>query len=321
MSPRITCVNSKRSSSCSFVVSSVLFFRVRFSNFTKSFVSLFDESQGETLLSGEGNDGLGGSLSDDDTVLLSGGEGVAVGILNVGNVVRTVVDLDVLEDTDTTDIVSTSNEDTGSVLELEASINGAGSEVKLDGIVDADLGVRVSNGSTVMGDNVWDRVFANAFSLDLAELELGFLLGDLNGGEASLNIVEDSEVLSGLGDGDDVHESEGVSVVSTDLVVHSDVSVILIFADLKALSTGESVLQSGSEEDRHGDALSHLVGTGGRSSGVNTSEFGQEPVLGSEHALHMLFGTSSLLFEKNKVSISVMKEGLQHSLLLINLPL
>lgn len=256
MSPRITYVNSKRSSSF-FVVSS-FFFIFRFLNLTESFVSLFNEGKSETLLSGEGNDGLGGSLSDDDTVLLSGGEGVAVAILNVGNVVRTVVDLDVLEDTDTTDIVSTSNEDTSSVLELEASIDGSGSEVKLDGIVDTDLGVRVSNGSTVMGDNVRDRVFANALSLDLAELELGFLLGDLNGGEASLNIVEDSEVLSGLGDGDDVHESEGESVVSADLVVHSDVSVVLIFADLKALSTGESVLQSGSEEDRHGDALSHL---------------------------------------------------------------
>jgi hypothetical protein len=292
VSPRITCVNSKVSSSF-VVVSSVLFLRLRFGDLTESLVSLLNEGKGETLLLGEGNDGLGRSLSDDDTVLLSGGEGVVVGILNVGNVVRTVVDLDVLEDTDATDIVSSSNEDTGTVLELEAGIDGSGGEVELDGVVDVDLGVRVSDGSTVMGDDVWDRVFANAFLLDLAELELGFLLGDLNGGEASLNIVEDSEVLSGLGDGDDVHESEGESVVSTDLVVHSDVSVILIFADLKALSTGESVLQSGSEEDRHGDALSHLVGTGGRSGGVNTSKFGQEPVLGSEHALHMLFGTSS----------------------------
>jgi len=292
VSPRITCVNSKASSSF-VVVSSVLFLRLRFSDSTESLVSLLNEGKGETLLLGEGNDGLGRSLSDDDTVLLSGGEGVVVGILNVGNVVRTVVDLDVLEDTDATDIVSSSNEDTGTVLELEAGIDGSGGEVELDGVVDVDLGVRVSDGSTVMGDDVWDRVFANAFLLDLAELELGFLLGDLNGGEASLNIVEDSEVLSGLGDGDDVHESEGESVVSTDLVVHSDVSVILIFADLKALSTGESVLQSGSEEDRHGDALSHLVRTGGRSGGVNTSKFGQEPVLGSEHALHMLFGTSS----------------------------
>jgi len=291
VSPRIKCVNSE---AISFVIfSGFLGLGLRFGNLTHSLVSLFNESEGESLLGGEGNDGLGGGSTDDDTVLLSGGKRVVVGILNVGNVVRTVVDLDVLEDTDATNIVSSSNEDLSSVLELEASIDITGGEVELDGVVDVDLGVGVSDGSTVMGDDVWDRVFADALLLDLAEFELGFLLGDLDGGEASLNIVEDSEVLSGLGDGDDVHETEGESVVSADLVVHSDVSVILIFADLKALVSGESILQSGSEEDREGEALSHLVGTGGRSGGVNTSKFGQEPVLGSEHALHMFFGTSS----------------------------
>lgn len=293
MSPRITGVNSSEMISF-FVVFGGFFLILGFGDLTESLVTLFNERLSETLLGGEGNDGLGGSLSDDDTVLLSGAEGVVVGILNVGNVVRTVVDLNVLEDTDSADIVSSSNENAGTVLELEASIDITGDEVELDGVVDVDLGVRVSDGSTVMGDDVWDRVFADALLVDLAEFELGLLLGDLDGGEASLDIVEDSEVLSGLGDGDDVHESEGESVVSADLVVYSDVSVILILADLEAFHAGESVLQSGSEEDGQGDALSHLVGTGGGSGGVNTSELGQEPVLGSEHALHMLFGTSSL---------------------------
>jgi hypothetical protein len=308
VSPRITSVNSEKHSFS--IVFGGLLFGFRFGDLTESLVTLFNERLSETLLGGEGNEGLSGSLSDDDTVLLSGAERVVVGILNVSNVVRTVVDLDVLEDTDATNIVSSSNEDTGSILELEASIDISGLEVKLDGVVNVDLGVGVSDGSTVMGDDVWDRVFADAFLVDLAEFELGFLLGDLDGGEASLDIVEDSEVFSGLGDGDDVHESKGESVVSTDLVVYSDVSVILILADLEALHSGESVLQSGSEEDREGDALSHLVGTGGGSGGVNTSELGQEPVLGGEHALHMLFGTSSLLFEENKVSMNAIKEAL-----------
>jgi len=292
VSPRITSVNS--SEMISFVFFGGFFFLILgFGDLTESLVTLFNESLSETLLGGEGDDGLGGSLSDDDTVLHSSAERVVVGILNVRNVVRTVVDLDVLEDTDSTDIVSSSNENAGTVLELEASIDLTGGEVELDGVVDRDLGVRVSDGSTVVGNDVRDGVFADALLVDLAEFELGLLLGNLDSGEASLDIVEDSEVLSSLGDGDDVHESEGESVVSADLVVNLDVSVILILADLEAFHSGESVLQSGSEEDREGDALSHLVRTSGRSGGVNSTELGQEPVLGGEHALHMLFGTSS----------------------------
>jgi hypothetical protein len=295
MSPRTTCVNSEQVVRSSFViVSSFLLLVLGFGNLSESFVSLLNEGLGETLLGGEGDDRLGVTLSDDDTVVHSGAEGVVVRVLNVSNVVRSLVDFNVLENTNATDIVSTSDENGSTVLELEASIDITGLEVKLDGVVNVDLGVGVTDGSSVMGDDVRNLVLTDSLLLDLAEFELGFLLRDLDGGEASLNVVKDSEVLSGFGDGDDVHESEGESVISTDLVVYSDVSVILILADLDALVSGKSILQSGSEENVKGETLSHLVGTSGRSGGIDTSEFGQKPVLGSEHTLHVLFGTSSL---------------------------
>ena len=295
MSPRTTCVNSGQVVRSSFViVSSFLLLVFGFGNLSESFVSLLNEGLGETLLGGEGDDRLGVTLSDDDTVVHSSAEGVVVSILNVSNVVRSLVDFNVLENSNTTNIVSTSDENGGTVLELEASIDITGLEVELDRVVDVDLGVGVTDGSSVMGDDVRNLVLTDSLLLDLAEFELGFLLRDLDGGEASLNVVKDSEVLSGFGDGDDVHESEGESVISTDLVVYSDVSVILILADLDALVSGKSILQSGSEENVKGETLSHLVGTSGRSGGIDTSEFGQEPVLGSEHTLHVLFGTSSL---------------------------
>lgn len=288
MSPRITRANSEDSF---LVILSFFFVVIGLSLSAESLVTLLDEGSGDTFVHGEGDDGLG-SLSDNNTVLLSGGERVASGVLDVSNVVRTVVDFDVLEDTDATNIVSSSDEDTGTVLELEAGIDVTGGEVELDGVVDADLGVRVTDGSTVVGDNVGDGVLTDALLLDLAEFELRLGLRDLDSLESSLNVVEDSEGLSGLGDGNDVHEAEGESVVSADLVVHSDVSVVLVSADLEALNAGESVLQSVSEEDREGDALSHLVGTSGRSGSVNSTEFSKVPVLGSEHALHVLFRSS-----------------------------
>lgn len=54
-----------------------------------------------------------------------------MGILDVGNFVGTGVVLDVLEDTDTTDIVSALDEDRGSVLEFDESVDLVGLEVVL----------------------------------------------------------------------------------------------------------------------------------------------------------------------------------------------
>jgi len=53
-------------------------------------------------------------------------------VLDVGDVVRTGVGLDVLEDTDTANIVSTGDEDGGTVVEFEDSINFVGDEVQLN---------------------------------------------------------------------------------------------------------------------------------------------------------------------------------------------
>ena len=52
-------------------------------------------------------------------------------VLDVGDVVRTGVGLDVLEDTDTANVVSTGDEDGGTVVEFEDSINFVGDEVQL----------------------------------------------------------------------------------------------------------------------------------------------------------------------------------------------
>jgi hypothetical protein len=56
---------------------------------------------------------------------------VASAVLDVGNVVRTGVGLNVLEDADTADIVSTGDEDGCSVVEFEDSINFVGDEIQL----------------------------------------------------------------------------------------------------------------------------------------------------------------------------------------------
>ena len=94
-------------------------------------ISLLDEGKLDSTLSREGDQRLL-ALSDNEDVAETGGEGLTTGILNVGNLVGTGVVLDVLEDTDTTDVVSALDEDRGSVLEFDESVDLTTLKVKLD---------------------------------------------------------------------------------------------------------------------------------------------------------------------------------------------
>merc|ERR1711957_354552 len=137
----------------------------------------------------------------------------------------------------------------------------------LNRVEDVDVGVGVADSSTVVGDDVWDLVLSDSLLENLAELELTFLLVDLDCLEAALNIVEDAEVLGGLVDGHDIHKSKRETVISPDSVVNLYV-VVLVSADLHWLLSVEGVLQPLAEEG--GEGLTQLVGTGRWTGGVDT---------------------------------------------------
>lgn len=97
-----------------------------------------------------------------------------------------------------------------------------------------------------MGDDVRNAAGAELDTLHLAKLVLSLLSGDAVDGEAALDVVEETEVLAGLVDGDDIHEAAGVGVVSSDLAVDLDQS---LHDDLGDLLAGQSILQTVLEED------------------------------------------------------------------------
>ena len=63
-------------------------------------------------------------------------------------------------------------------VELGVVKDGAGGDVKLDGVIDRDFRVSESNGSSVVGDDVWDLVWSDFLSNNLAELVFGFFRFD-----------------------------------------------------------------------------------------------------------------------------------------------
>ena len=93
-------------------------------------VSLINEGSSDTLELWKSDKSLL-VLSDDENVGESGGEDVTGGVLDLGDLVGTWMVLNVHEGTNTTDIVSTDDEDIASVLALDDAVDFIGLEVEL----------------------------------------------------------------------------------------------------------------------------------------------------------------------------------------------
>lgn len=130
-------------------------------------VSLLKVSVLESITLWKGDDSFLGS-SDHEDVLKSGGEGLSSRVDNVGNGVGTWGFLDVLESSDSTNIVTSGQNDLGSLFVLDNSVNVSSLKVKLDGVIPLDVWVWESDSSSVVSDNVWNLVLSEAFSLNSA---------------------------------------------------------------------------------------------------------------------------------------------------------
>ena len=106
--------------------------------------------------------------------------------------------------TRSTHVSSTGNHDDVSGLKLYVVDNLVVDQVELDGVVGLDERVRVSDGSSVVGNEVRDTLLAELVGLDLQELVRSLFRGDSVDGESTLDVVQQSEVFTGSLDGDDV---------------------------------------------------------------------------------------------------------------------
>ena len=95
--------------------------------------------------------------------------------------------------------------------------------------------------SRIVRNQEWDPALAELHTLDLAQLELSLLGLDAVDGEATLGVVDETEVLAGLLQGDDVHEASGVGGVGADLAVNLDQT---LHHDGLDLATVQGVLET-----------------------------------------------------------------------------
>lgn len=120
------------------------------------------------------------------------------------NVEATNVLLAVHDDTSTAHVTTTSDHNDVSGIELHEIRDLALLKVEFDGVVDLDEGIRVTDRAAVVGDDVWDALCANCGLADLQKLVGSLLGGDAVNSEAALDVIQETEVLARLLDGDDI---------------------------------------------------------------------------------------------------------------------
>lgn len=238
-----------------------------------SLVTFLSNRELDSLTLGQGDLGLV-TLTDNENVGQSGGKSPVQDILDVDNVESTLVPLPVNNDTTPAHVPSSGNHDDVTDIKLDVVNDLVVNKVELDSVVSLDNWVGVSDSSSVVGDQVRNSLLSELVRLDLQELEGGLLRGDSVDGESSLDIVQETEVLARSLNGDDVHESSRVSLVGPDLSVNLDGPLGQNGGDL---TTGQSVLETVSEEDGQRKGLPKLVRTGGRSGSVSSRQLVQHP--------------------------------------------
>lgn len=142
-----------------------------------------------------------------------------------------------------------------------------------------------------MRDQEWDSALAELDALDLAKLVLSLLGLDAVDGEAALGVVDETEVLASLLNGDDVHEAGRVGDVGADLAVDLDQA---LHEDGLGLAVVEGILEAVADEHDQGHAVAELVRTGRGLGSVGSGQLVQEPVGGGAKALLVLLAARLL---------------------------
>lgn len=205
---------------------------------SSSSVTFFSNGQLDTLTLWQGDVWLT-LFTDNENVVQSGDESVVQGVLDVNQVETTIVSFLVNDSTDTTQVTTTGDVDQLTNVELDVVSDLTGSQVDLDGVIDLDVWVWVSDSSTIVSDNVWNTLLTQLDLLDLTQLVGSFFVSDTVDSESTLDVVDQSEVFVGSFQGDNIHETSWVGSVSSDLTVNLNMT---LHHDSLNFTTVQSVL-------------------------------------------------------------------------------
>jgi len=268
------------------------------------FVPFLSRRESDALSFGQRDVGLR-SLSDYEDIVKPGGETMSLGVLDVNDVKATRMSLARGDDTNTPQVVAACHHAEVPGFEFDEVQDLAVSDVQPDSVVDLNQGVGVADGAAVVRHEEGHALRPGSHFLDAAQLVLGLLGGDLVEDEPALHVVQETEKVTCLLDGDHVHEPRGVRVVSSNPAIDFNSP---LHDDLGHLAVGQSILQPVPEDDDEGQGLPQLVGASRGSGREDPSQLVQNPCLGGREALQMLLRSSSL----QRYGNSEKRHGVRH---------
>lgn len=122
----------------------------------------------------------------------------------MNNIKSTNMTFTVSNDTNTASVTTTGEVDKVTGIEFNRIGDFTRFDIDFNGIVDTDVGVGVTNGTTIVGNEVRNTFVANLDAFDFAEFVFGFFGGDAVDGETAFGVVDETEVFAGFFNGDDI---------------------------------------------------------------------------------------------------------------------
>ena len=136
----------------------------------KTSVTLLCNAESHTLAGWQRDERL--LATDDEDVAETSGERVVSSILDVDNVKGAVVTLTVGDVTHTSQVTTSDDHDQVASVKRHNFRHLASGNIDLDCVVGLDQWVRVTDGATVVGNEVWHTLVANSKTADTAKLVL-----------------------------------------------------------------------------------------------------------------------------------------------------
>lgn len=119
--------------------------------------------------------------------------------------------LPVHDDTRTTHVTTTSDDNNITGIELDKLGDLVLVEIEFDGVVNPDRRVGVTDGTAVVGDDIRNTLVTDGELPDLKELVGGLLRCDAVDSESALNIVQETEVFVRFFDGNNIYNTVNMS--------------------------------------------------------------------------------------------------------------
>jgi len=241
--------------------------------------------------------------ANDENILLTSGERVAGNVTDSHNVEGSWVMFNVNNGANTSSVTSLCDHSHLARFEFDEIDYFTGFNINLDNIISLDDRIGVSDGATVVSNNIWDFLVGHSQVLNSAKLELLLLIGDAVKDESTLGVENKSKLITSLWDFNDIHKTSREVGVSSGFTINLDE---LFHANHLGFLAGKGVFQSISQNQDERKGLSQLVRTLRRSWGPDAVHLGKHPVLGSIQSLQVLLRTSghfSILFTMKSVRL------------------